>query len=240
MIGRGQIEQIARDFWTAAGGRKRYGEPIDINAATSTALRIPIVSLQGLTFEKASLFLRRIGGPQDLVGGTQRLHGLIVADQDTAIIFVDEGDSPEERRATVAHEVSHFVRHYREPRERVRRLLGPSIDDVLTRRRSPAPAERLAAVMRGVPLACFRCSEPYERASLLGSAQDIEDEADAIALEILAPRRDVQRRNVPDADSIAREYGIPRRLAEVAEGLSRPVRHSPTILDIFRARSRHI
>jgi IrrE N-terminal-like domain len=240
MIDRRQIEEIACDFWTAAGGRERYSEPVDINAATSTALRIPIVSLEGLTFERANAFLRRIGGPQDLAEGTQRLHGLIVADQDTAIIFVDAGDSPDEQRATVGHEVSHFIRHYREPRERVRRLLGPSIDDVLMRRRMPAPAERLAAVMRGVPLACFRCGEPYDRASLLGSAQEIEDEADAIALEILAPKRDIQRRHLRDADSIAREYGIPLRMAQVAEGLLKPVQRSPTVLNIFRARSRRI
>jgi Zn-dependent peptidase ImmA (M78 family) len=94
--------------------------------------------------------------------------------------------------------------------------------------------------MRGVPLACFRCSEPYDRASLLGSAQEVEDEADAIALEILAPNGDVRRRHLRDAISIAREYGIPLCMAQMAEESWRPVQSAPTILDILRARSRRV
>jgi Zn-dependent peptidase ImmA (M78 family) len=238
MIGRHQIEKIANHFWAAAGGRERYGQPVDINAATSTALRIPIIKISGLTFEKANGLLTRIGGPQDASGGPTALHGLIVADQDTAIIFINGDDTVDEQRATAAHEVSHFLRHYREPREQVRRLLGPSIEDVLMRRRSPKPTERLAAVMRGVPLACFRCSEPYDRATLLGSTQEIEDEADAVALEILAPRSDVRRRHLRDAVSIARIYGIPLRMAQIAEASWDRAHTSPTVLDIFRSHSR--
>jgi hypothetical protein len=105
----------------------------------------------------------------------------------------------------------------------------------LNRRRQPTSAERLGAVMRGVPLACFRCSEPYDRGSLIGSALEIEDEADAIALELLAPQAEIARtRPVPDA--LARQFGIPLRMAEVAISLRERVQRGPTVLDIFRAR----
>jgi hypothetical protein len=161
-----------------------------------------------------------------------------VADQDIAIIFVDDDDTEDEQRATVAHEAAHFLRHYREPRERVRRLLGPSIDDVLNRRRPPTSAERLAAVMRGVPLTCYRCGEPHYRAPLLRSAQDTEDEADEIALELLIPHREIQRRRLNDPNIVSRQYGLPLRLAELAFGPARPTHHSPRLLDIFRVRTR--
>jgi hypothetical protein len=127
MIGRAGIQKIISDFWNAAGGRQRYGRPIDINSAVTAALKVPIIGIHGLTFEKANDVLKRIGGPQAAPGGERRLHGLIVADQDTAIIFVDADDAEDEQRATVAHEAAHFTRHYSEPRQRARELLGPSI-----------------------------------------------------------------------------------------------------------------
>lgn len=237
MIERVTIEHIADRFWTDAGGRSAYGHPVAIERAVETALQIPVIRLSNLTFDKADDYLKRIGGPQDAPGGDHRLHGLIVADQDTAIIFLDAGDEDDEQRATVAHEAAHFVRHYVEPRERVRRLLGSSVDDVLSRKRPPTPAEQFGAVMRGVPLTCFRCGEPYDRASLLGAVREVEDEADAIALEILAPRKDIQKRRIRDPEGVAREYAIPLRMAQLAAQFMEPARQAPSILDIFRTRS---
>ena len=97
MIGRAGIQQIADDFWAAAGGRHHYGRPINITDAVMAALRVPVVHIHGLTFTKANDFLKQIGGSQTAPGGERRLHGLIVADQDTAFIFVDADDGEDER-----------------------------------------------------------------------------------------------------------------------------------------------
>jgi Zn-dependent peptidase ImmA (M78 family) len=229
------IRKIAAEFWRAAGGRWPYGCPINIASAVITALKVPVIPIHGLTFERADEFLGRIGGPQTAPGGGRRLHGMIVADQDTAIIFVDGDDVEEEQRATIAHETAHFIRHYSEPRQRARQLLGHSIDDVLNRRRHPTSAERFAAVMRGVPLGCFRCSEPYDRGSFIGSASEIEEEANAIALELLAPRAQVERIGHCSEAVLMKKFGIPFRMAATAIRLTEPAHRGTTVVDIFRA-----
>jgi hypothetical protein len=105
------------------------------------------------------------------------------------LIFIDGADLLTERRFTLAHEASHFLLNYHLPRQTARRRLGDSILDVLDGLRPPTIEENVDGLLARVSVrphihllerqgagACTRTDVWYA-----------ENQADRLALEILAP-----------------------------------------------------
>jgi Zn-dependent peptidase ImmA (M78 family) len=153
---------------------------------------------------------------------------------------LDGTDPFEEQLFSLAHEVAHFLHDYLRPRNIAIRALGPSIEEVLNGERAPSASERLAGVLRGVALGTYA---HLGRRSADGDIEDvdvlhIENKADQLALELLAPLASVVasiRQRLPthkrlDQDTISsllcERYGLPTDVATV---------YSRTVLSAIRS-----
>ena len=227
-------ERIAQAFWTTAGGRRKFGKPVDLERAVTTALPLGICRMPALSTDKVAQLLQRIGAVPWTSYADRPLRGCLVADVGVGLIFIDGDDAPNEQRYSLAHEVAHFLAHYLDPRRRVLDALGQGMSDVLDRVRPPTMAERLSAALRDVHLEPFRhamAREPdgrgYIRTGLM------ESEADILALELLVPAEEIRRQPAGTEALLAAEYGIPEW---ARDSLPTPgkQRRAGGVIEIFR------
>ena len=207
-----EIEGLARDFWRSAGRAPDY--PAAIGIATCWAEPIGVVHVRQLTTGSLSSWLR--SGPAPV---NRELHGALVARRGRGLILVEAGDDDAERRFTIAHEVAHFIIEYRNPRDRIVSSLGGAVLEVLDGDRPPTTTERVHSLLEGVPLGPHL--HLLERGLLRPRefAEAAESAADRLALELLAPAREVRRRVGARASRNAVEqalegdFGLPRAVA---------------------------
>ena len=233
MVRRSEIRASAEEFWQVAGGRTLYGSPVDVGRAAQVALPLVIKKIPGLAVRDVRDVvgrLRRGGAPTDFAG-EHRLHGCLYADLDVGILFVDEDDDQAEQRVTIAHEVAHFVLHYLEPRKRAAKAFGAGIIAVLDRTRPPTTGERLSATMRGVPLAPW--VHGLERKPP-GREDLVEAEADDLAIELLAPIKELRALPSCSPSEISQAFGLPVRVSERVFQLLRPSSGTPGVVHLFR------
>lgn len=181
---RADVVLQAAEFWELAGGPPSF--PRDIERAAMLVHPLAVVKLPRLTTHDIATWLRT----HDVVVSAPlcegEMAGCVVAHRGRAMIFVAGTDSPEEQRATVAHELAHFIRHYLAFRERAVRALGPAILEVLDGDRAATFVERARGLLREVPLGVHVHVLPREERG--GVIDQVEREADELALELLAPR----------------------------------------------------
>jgi len=179
-------------------------------------------------------------GLADLVPPTKRdLRACIVASRGRGLVFIDGADPIDEQLMSLAHEVAHFLLDYLLPRQAAMKALGESILPVLDGDRTASPQERLSAVLRGVRVGIY--SRLWRRGPQ-GVAEDAEtvtreDAADALALELVAPRREVIARTRTlgfEGNTVRRiltnEFGLPASVAEeYARAICVAVRPTPSM-----------
>ncbi|MFN3727922.1 MAG: hypothetical protein ACK4SZ_16645 [Allosphingosinicella sp.] len=170
-----------------------------------------IVALPGLTNHMARALLARLGVTAGDSPVTRRLRGCVLAQRGRALILLDAGDPEEERMMTLAHEASHLLVHYLEPRRRAIEALGPSVLAVLDGDRQPTTAEALTAVLRGVTLTRFRHS--LEHLPRRGQIERLEDEADHLAIELIAPQAVLRRLGDRSPGALRAQFGFPASIA---------------------------
>jgi len=185
------IARIASEFRLKAGRKDKFH--FDINGAVNLILPVDIVSLSELTLSKIKQWLFDRGVDVDIDYNDRLLHGFILTFQGSGFIFINGTDTEEERRYTVAHEASHFILDYKLPRDRAIEKLGPQIVEVLDGYRAASTMEMVDGLLASVNI------QPYTH--LLEKAADgsfnsikiynSENDADALALELLAPSTDV-------------------------------------------------
>jgi hypothetical protein len=153
------------------------------------------------------------------------LSGCLLAQRGYGIVFLDGGSDPDQRRLALAHEFAHFFAHYLEPRRKALARFGDAILSVLDGERQPTTAERLSEILRQTPLGGY---ENFLTRDAFGAPDHhtlaIEDEADMLALELLAPRDEVASRcgPVPAMGDLVRHFGLPPTAATLwAEFLAR-------------------
>jgi hypothetical protein len=180
------IENTAQEFWALAGAAPIY--PCALDMPMLLNLPLAIYAIKHLRVRDVTAWMRSVGIEHCIAGRDRRLHGCLVANRGMGAIFYDAEDTEEEQRFTLAHELAHFLLDYQAPRQRAIAILGETILPVLDGERMPTPTERLHAVLGTVALGTMsHCMErPGE--GLPGSAVlDIEDRANRLALELLAP-----------------------------------------------------
>ena len=180
-------------FWKLAGGRSQY--PADIGYAASCALAVAVHAAPGLTIRAAVACLPRFGVslPNQLPSADRPLCGYIAVGQAGAIILVDGDDSEDERRFTVAHEMSHYILEVHTHRVRAERMMDRNYLAVLYGSREPTNDERLDAWLKRVrttPFAHLMDRAP-DGGHGCGQTLSAECDADALAVEILAPRSEM-------------------------------------------------
>lgn len=185
------VENTAQEFWTLVGTRPSY--PCEIKAAIILTLPLELYPVAGLRVNDVLAWAERIRLNCHIRGRDRRLHGCLIADRGKGTIFFDTQDHEHEQRFTLAHELAHFLLDYQAPRQRVLTALGESILPVLDGDRPPTVAERLHAVLSTVPLGVLSHLMERPDEGLPGNTViDIEDRANRLALELLAPALPLQ------------------------------------------------
>lgn len=211
---------IASEFWAHSG--VGGDPPRDLESAVLWSLPVYVVKIPRLATEGVRAWLEERGLVNLAPPGARRLRACIVSARGVGFTFIDGADSEAEQRYSLAHEVAHFLLDYFLPRRRAIDVLGDGILDVLNGERSPSDQERFSAVLRGVKLGVY--SRLWDRGPD-GLARDLEavgreDAADALALELLAPRGEATKaaRELgwdPDAvaEALTRRFLLPTDIA---------------------------
>ncbi len=188
-----QVAGIAEDFWERAGIRLAF--PRNLERVILLTSPVFIVRIPGLRPSAARGWLWQRGTRLPLAVPDRSLAGCIVAYRGRAGIFLEERLADEEARVVLAHEFAHYLADYELPRARAARRLGPEVLAALDGERPPTAAEGLAATLTGVSLNVHahymdRNFDPGR----LTATDRVEQAANALACELLAPRREVLAR----------------------------------------------
>jgi len=230
-----RLLRIADRFWETA----RHIEcafPRDIESAIAWSVPLCIVRVPDLWVHKVETYLRHKQLPA-LIGAADRpLHGCVIAIRGKGLMIVDGTDAPNELRFTFAHEVAHFLADYQEPRFRTLAKLGPRIEEVLNGERLPTIAERVDGLLANTPIGLYtHFMHRDDTGSADGSTLEVEHQADELALELIAPEKDVWR-SLPKGLAerpydkrvaslrrlLVRRFGLPSEAAhKYADGLCR-------------------
>ncbi len=188
------ISRLAQFFWSLVGEIEPF--PRSLEGPVLWGLPLAIVKLPrlGLSSLRNWLFTREIiicVNQQD-----RPLRGCLVAHRGQGLVFLDGTDSDDERRFSLGHEVSHFLRDYLIPRQQAIGAFGQNIVGILDGERDPTVEERLNGVLRGLRIGMLthlieRGDEGFAEKSAIREA---EDGADLLALELLAPQSEVALR----------------------------------------------
>jgi hypothetical protein len=225
-------EAVAEAFWATVGGRSRFGRPVDIERAAARVLPVAVHRVSGLHTGAVADLLVRVGAYPWIELTPRLLRGCLIADAGKALILVDCDDAEDEQRMTVAHEVAHLVLHYLTPRERAVTAFGTGILAVLDRTRPPTPGERLSSALRNVPI------EPYRHAMdrqprHARAVNFMEDEADDLAVELLAPWRELRDLAGAAPGTLREGFGLPAPVAARLAGLINAPGTSFGVLGLF-------
>ena len=184
--------------------------PDDVRSAIEAALPVAVVELDRLTPHVVGRWLSERGVPNDLEGD-EALRGCLFARRRTAFLFVRSIGDPAEVQFTLAHEAAHFLLHHEAARDD-----APAA--VLDGDRPATEVERLNGALVGRPV------RPHVH--LYGSDEEIraENDADALAVELLAP--ELERRNLATPEEAAEFFGVPAR---VLASTMRPARADPLV-----------
>ena len=209
----GWLDRAVERFWSECA--PPAGFPRDLHLPILLNLPLAIIEIDSLSVATLDEWLHRHRLPELAAIADRPLRGCLTAYAGVGVIFVDRSDDNDERRLTLAHEASHFIVDYLMPRETViaRR---PDLLDVLDGERPATDAEQFAALLSDVPIGFH--SHLLERdlhgGHLSSVTTGVEDRVERMALELLAPLRDVlaqtNRADVADLARVLRgRFGLP-------------------------------
>jgi hypothetical protein len=228
------VREAAALFWAEAGGSEPF--PRTLKDSLLGAFDVGIKEIANLSIHKVENRLAHLGTPCPSGESDRPLRACLAASGTAAWIFLDAGDDPDEKTASLAHEIAHFLRHFLSPRRRAVRALGEGIAAVLDGQRDPTPAERLRAILDGVPLAVHVHYLRREAFGPAGAERVAEDEADWLAWELLAPADEVRKRMGDNSDReslqslLARDFGLAPTMARAYAGWLLPdAEESPAV-----------
>ncbi|MBA7477048.1 hypothetical protein ES707_12446 [subsurface metagenome] len=179
------------------------------------------------------------------------MHGSLLAYQGRGCILLNGSDSDSELRYSLAHETAHFLLNYLRPRRKAVNLLGSAILEVFDGFRIPTVRERVHGILGRVPIGFHVHFMERDTDDKVNSdaIMELEDNADLLALEIIAPEEEVRRRAVRVWNRehnhsqfdialtlLLEEFGLP---SNVAEGYARylyPVARSSSVREWLRQR----
>ncbi len=238
------IIELATSFWKKAGDISSW--PRDLDQAVAVALPIDVVSLSRLSTKKIEKWFRSRNFSYQLLADDKLLHGFIMMNRGKGFIFLNGTDSKEERLFTLAHEVSHYIIDYQQPRIKASKVFGKRILEVVDRLRPPTSQEQVDSVLLATEI------KPYTHLLAKGSnsyCNDLkiwqaEDKADALAFELLAPFNsvyaDLKEKSVSSYKNccavaeqlLINKYGLPSSVTSLyAHFLARSITGGPSALE---------
>lgn len=165
----------------------------DLAAILEYHYPVSVHYLTPLTTETVARWLARYPLPLDFGERGRALYGCVISVRGQGFIFVESAAPAAEQSYTLAHEFAHFLRDHHAPRQQTMEQFGAAIREVLDGERSPTPSERLEAVLRGTSLRLFRhlMLRDGDGQPLGVGIQQAEIEADLLAVELIAPYREL-------------------------------------------------
>lgn len=246
---RKQHQLIAEEFWASAGGREQF--PCELEASVLWALPVAIIKLPRLWVLDVEAWLAVREIQFRFQTANRPLHGSLLAYQGRGCILLNGSDSDSELRYSLAHETAHFLLNYLRPRRKAVNLLGSTILEVFDGFRIPTVRERVHGILGRVPIGFHVHFMERDTDDKVNSdaIMELEDNADLLALEIIAPEEEVRRRAVRVWNRehnrsqfdialtlLLEEFGLP---SNVAEGYARylyPVARSSSVREWLRQR----
>jgi hypothetical protein len=216
----GWLALAAAEFWETTSGRPA-SRPIDLEPIALRALPLTVTRLARLEPAVLISWLEDASSPASAPLTRGRLHGALVVRWGYGHIFLDACDPPDEQRFSFAHELAHFLLHFRRLQERACQLLGPAIAAVLAGERPPTDQERLLAALSGLSLVPSVDLFEYDELD----SYDEEDAVDRLALELLAPAEEAlvlagEMEGMPPSQRLSEltarlsyQFGLPSGLA---------------------------
>jgi len=221
------LRRTAEKFWQLANhlGSKF---PRDIESAVAWSLPLFIVRVPQLYVHDVESYLQRRQLPATIGSADRPLHGCVIAMCGKGFIIVDGADPVRELKFTIAHEIAHFLLDYQQPRQRAIEKLGPQIEEVLDGKRPSTPQQRLDGLLSNVSVGLYAHFMHREDGHLAKSKVfEAENQADRLALELLAPETEVwfaiqkDLTNAPFTQRVAtlqrllvRRFGLPSNVAQ--------------------------
>lgn len=220
------LKQIASEFWESAGGPEPY--PRQLEEAILWSLPLAIFKLPRLLVTDVQEWLLETKIPLNLKVSNRSLHACLIAYGGRGCLLLDNSDRTDELRFSLAHETAHFLLDYLYPRWKADNHVGPQILEVFDGLRAATARERIHAAVGGVVvgfhthLMARRESGDFESYTIAGA----EDNAERLALELLAPEEDVRQLvserarqiNKPPEEIavglLSQDFGIPHEVAE--------------------------
>jgi hypothetical protein len=202
---------VAERIWREVGYRPPH--PRDLIRPIMETFDVAVLLIPRLSVDAINQWLTG-HGRQPLRNHRNRgLRACLLARRGFGLIFVDGGMDHDERRYAVAHELAHFFVHYIELRRRAVARFGEHILSVLDGDRRPTVAERLSEIFQHAPLGPFddflvRDDTGKPPAAVI----DLENEADLVAMELLAPCAEVARLTRAGAcriKALQKQFGLP-------------------------------
>jgi IrrE N-terminal-like domain len=186
----GWLRRAVDRFWGEADEDPVF--PRGLHLPVLMNLPLAIIEMDGLTVGNLDQWLQRRHLPRLAVVADRPLRGCLVAYGGIGLLFVDRSDDPEQRRQTLAHEAGHFIVDYLIPRENVAQR-RPELLDVLDGEREPTDAERFDALLADLPIGfhAYLLERDIHGSHLSAAATEVEDRAERLALELLAPLQNV-------------------------------------------------
>lgn len=210
------IHEIADRFWIDAGGApERF--PRDLLDVLCWAVMVTPEALPNLSIAAVNAWLAEHRFAPRLQIPDRPLRACILVEEGHGVLFFDAADPDDERRFSVAHETAHYLVECAVPRRRARARLGEGVMPVLEGWRAASLDERIGALLAGVSLGKrVHLMERTPDGHLPGLEVSVaERQADALALELLAPF-DAVRACLPDpanrsaVEAILRQtFGLP-------------------------------
>lgn len=188
--------ESARRFWTEAGGWSRAADLEDAIYRVVSSVRVD--GVPGLSTARVRDHLARRGCSTPEVVPDRRLRGCVLAVGGAGWILIDEDDPDDQRRFSLAHELAHFLRHH-----------------LAVRDYSGDPGRRLRGVLRGVRSLHYLHLMGRGDGFLSPEVREAEEEADWLAVELLAPEEELSPRLRSDAtreeiaDVLCEAFGLP-------------------------------
>jgi hypothetical protein len=229
-----KIKEAADFFWRAAGHRETF--PRQLEEPATWGLPVAIVKLPRLWGADVREYLARTVKQNVSLSDSVALKGFMIAAAGKGLLFVNGSDPGDEQRYSLAHEIAHFLLEYHLPRLRTIELLGPQICEVLDGQRPATIEERVHAILARAPASLYeyRIGQFTDKRSAMLARNQAEDDADALAVELLAPSDVIiyratkwRRKLASDAlcvrlrKMLIRDFGLPEFAADgLAEAYS--------------------
>jgi hypothetical protein len=179
--------ELAGGFWKEAGEVEAF--PRHLRRPIARAVPLTVVYLPGLRLAAVQSWLARNRIAWTCPEADRPLRAFLLAGWGDGLVFIDGADPEDEQRFSLAHELAHFLRDYRQPRRLAVDRLGEGVLDVFDGLRAPTPEERLHALLARLPVGChWHLMRRDERGRYATPAiAAAERDADRLAYELLAP-----------------------------------------------------